>query len=164
MQKIQTIENCDGANEPITFHWNLFSFFFFFAFIQNGVISFEMDKIDKAQTILKLLEKRCTASSALGSHSSALVNNRFAVNSFNWLSNVRYKIFGNVASLNVDGEKVAAAPKTPAQLIEEQIILADVYMSLAILTFLTQDITGWVHADELLSDNRMPTYVPTWST
>lgn len=101
-----------------------------------------MDKIEKAQTILKLLEKRCTASTALGPHSSMLVNNRFAVNSFNWLSNVRYKIFGNVASLNVDAEKIAAMPKTPAQLIEEQIILADVYMSLAILTFLTQDITG----------------------
>lgn len=111
-------------------------------FIQNGVISFEMDKIEKAQTILKMLEKRCTASTALSTHSSVLVNNRFAVNSFNWLSNVRYKIFGNVASLNVDGEKVATAPKTPAQLIEEQITLADVYMSLAILTFLTQDITG----------------------
>lgn len=110
--------------------------------IQNGVISFEMDKIEKAQTILKSLEKRCTASTALGTHSSALVTNRFAINSFNWLSNVRYKIFGNVASLNVDGEKIAATPKTPAQSIEEQIILADVYMSLAILTFLTQDITG----------------------
>lgn len=91
-----------------------------------------MDKIDEAQKALKQLEKRCTVntSSYVDLHSS-----------FNWLSNVRYKIFGNVTGINV--QEISNEPlKSPAQLIEEQIILGDTYMSMAILAFLTQDFAG----------------------
>lgn len=90
-----------------------------------------MDKIDEAQKALKQLEKRCTVNaSSLDLHSS-----------FNWLSNVRYRIFGNVIGVNV--QETSNEPlKSSAQILEEQIILGDTYMSMAILTFLTQDFAG----------------------
>lgn len=90
-----------------------------------------MDKIDEAQKVLKKLEKRCTVNAAsLDLH-----------NSFNWLSNVRYRIFGNVTGIIVPDTSNEPL-KSSAQLLEEQIILADTYMSMAILTFLTQDFAG----------------------
>lgn len=113
-----------------------------------------MDKIDEAQKALRILEKRCTSTSTTTTptslHATSNVHQNWLVaNGFNWLSNVRYKIFGNITSLNVDPSQCTKTKqnlknleKTTAQIIEEQIILADAYMSLAILTFLTQDITG----------------------
>lgn len=89
-----------------------------------------MDKIDEAQKTLKQLEKLCTVNVPT-----------LNVPSFNWLSNVRYRIFGNVTGINV--QETSNEPlKSPAQILEEQIILGDAYMSMAILTFLTQDFAG----------------------
>lgn len=125
-----------------------------FLYPQNGVISYETDKIDEAQQLLKLLEKRCTSftttNTTINPHSSSSCSSnnsrQLAVpanSSFNWLTNVRYKIFGNVAGVNVNETCYAnVGTKSTAQLLEEQIILGDVYMSMAILTFLTQDISG----------------------
>lgn len=118
-----------------------------------------MDKIDEAQKALRILEKRCTSTTTVRGTTSNVHQNWLLANGFNWLSNVRYKIFGNITSLNVDtttctksklsnnmentkNNNLIPIEKATAQLIEEQIILADAYMSLAILTFLTQDITG----------------------
>lgn len=96
---------------------------------------------------MRTLEKRCTVSTASFANVAAShPQNRLVVSSFNWLTSVRHKIFGNVTTVVGDGTKILSVgtptPKTFAQIIEEQIILADAYMSMAILTFLTQDITG----------------------
>lgn len=72
-----------------------------------------MDKIEEAQTMLRELERRCNTN-------------------IGWLTAFRTKLFGNNRSTR----------KPLAQLLEEQIIMADTILSSAILTFLTQDITG----------------------
>lgn len=110
--------------------------------MQNGVISYEVDKIIAAQNALKQLEKRCTMNtcttpSTPSTSSSAVVNDYQP----NWLSSVRYRIFGNVTGLSMPTSSIEY-PKSTAQLLEEQIILGDTYMSMAILTFLTQDFAG----------------------
>lgn len=122
---------------------------------QNGAISHELDKIHKAQQSLKLLEQRCTMTTATTTTAAAIPTtashaNAAALNSNrelavqvhfqqNWLSHVRYKIFGNVIGANVNNNMKV---KSMSQLIEEQIILGECYMLNAILLFLMQDITG----------------------
>lgn len=120
---------------------------------QNGAISHELDKIRKAQQSLKLLEQRCTTTMAAATttttksttNGNAITfndNRELAVQAHfqpNWLSHVRYKIFGNVIGVNVNNNMKV---KSMSQLIEEQIILGECYMLNAILLFLMQDITG----------------------
>lgn len=118
---------------------------------QNGVISHEPDRIQAAQQSLKQLEKQCTTTTtatptALTPSTPTTDTNDsrdLAVQAHfqsNWLSHVRYKIFGNVTSVNVTNDPKA---KSPAQLIEEQVILGECYLLNAILLFLMQDITGY---------------------
>lgn len=75
-----------------------------------------MDKIEEAQSMLRELERRCNTN-------------------IGWLTAFRTRIFG---FNNLNNSK-----KSLAQLLEEQIIMADTILSSAILTFLTQDITGY---------------------
>lgn len=80
-----------------------------------------MDKIEAAQLLLKELERRCTYSGSTG-----------------WLSSVRSRLFSGTPTT-----PKTSSSNAQARLIEEQIILADTFLSTAILTFLTQDITGF---------------------
>lgn len=106
--------------------------------LQNGVISYEIDKIEEAQKILRDLEKRCLAIDGYDKGCSIYESGETRTN---WLLNVRQKIFGNILSARPSAAAQSAAKPTK-QLIEEQIILADTYMSMAILTFLMHDIPG----------------------
>lgn len=85
-----------------------------------------MDKIEEAQRMLKELERRCTD------------------NGSGWLNSVRSKLFGHSnASGFGEGSRIGSTKCSPlVREIEAQIILADTFLSSAILTFLTQDITG----------------------
>lgn len=85
-----------------------------------------MDKIEEAQRILKELERRCTD------------------NGSSWLNSVRSKLFGHSnTSEMAEGSRIGNTNCSPlVREIEAQIILADTFLSSAILTFLTQDITG----------------------
>lgn len=80
-----------------------------------------MDKIEEAQSMLRELERRCNTN-------------------IGWLTAFRTRIFGNISNNNINRSN--NTKKTLAQLLEEQIIMADTILSSAILTFLTQDITG----------------------
>lgn len=113
------------------------------------MISYEIDKIDEAQKALKLLEKRCTTRTLTTSSGSEQQQMLDLQSGFNWLSNVRYRIFGNVTGINM--QETSNEPfKSTAQILEEQIILGDTYMSMAILTFLTQDFAGLMKGSWLL--------------
>lgn len=82
-----------------------------------------MDKIEEAQRMLKELERRCTDSGS------------------GWLDSVRSKLFGHANTY--DSSRIGSTQcSSLVQEIETQIILADTFLSSAILTFLTQDITG----------------------
>lgn len=82
-----------------------------------------MDKIEEAQRMLKELERRCTD------------------NGSGWINSVRSKLFGH--SNTSGGNRIGNTKCSPlVREIEAQIILADTFLSSAILTFLTQDITG----------------------
>lgn len=100
-----------------------------------------MDKIEEAQKTLKELEKRCLAIDVC----SKMYHSMYETSgmSSNWLSNVRQKIFGSILNIEASEERNKNAKPT-IQLIEEQIILADTYLSMAILTFLMHDIPGLV--------------------
>lgn len=65
--------------------------------------------------MLRDLEKHCTSDNS-------------------WIKTVRVKLFGN-----------SVPPKTLAQTLEEQIILADSQLCISILVGLTQDIGGLVN-------------------
>lgn len=52
-----------------------------------------------------------------------------------WLNTIRVRWFGRAESRSL------------AITIEEQIIAADAYLNQAILTFFTQDISGYLHVD-----------------
>lgn len=80
---------------------------------QNSVISYETNKIEESQILLKSLEKKCAGD-------------------VGWLKSVRSKFFGQ------NDEPIKSLP----ELLEEQIILADTQLCSAILTFLTQDFGG----------------------
>lgn len=86
-----------------------------------------MDKIDAAQLLLKELERRCTGSGSTG-----------------WLSSVRSRFFSGTPTSLPKSQYSTDQQNAQARHIEEQIILADTFLSTAILTFLTQDITGYV--------------------
>lgn len=85
-----------------------------------------MDKIEEAQRMLKELERRCTD------------------NGSGWLNSVRSRFFGHSSTSELGAGSRIGNPKCSplVQEIEAQIILADTFLSSAILTFLTQDITG----------------------
>lgn len=104
-----------------------------------------MDRIEQAQRLLKDLERRC-----IGAAAAASPYDTQQTPSPGWFASVRYRLFGGGLA------KPNSRPTTPfatsssssttpfTRHIEEQIILADAYLSSAILTFLTQDITGYV--------------------
>lgn len=82
--------------------------------LQNSIIAYDIERIDTAQHLLKELEQKCTFNNG-------------------WLYSIRTKWFSR-----------AESNRTLAKTIEEQIIAADAYMNQAILTFFTQDISGFV--------------------
>lgn len=77
------------------------------------MISYELDKIEIAQSMLRELESQCTTENG-------------------WIESVKSRIFGS--------KDVICKPFYDE--LEEKIILADCLMCSAILTFLTQDISG----------------------
>lgn len=79
-----------------------------------------------AKIMLKDLEQRCTANANSG-----------------WLNSLRTMVFGG-------GGGQSAKSTTLVQRLEEQIILADTQLCSAILTFLTQDISGMMRGSWLL--------------
>jgi hypothetical protein len=89
-------------------------FVLFLLYTQNAIISFEADKIDESQIMLRELEQKCAGD-------------------MGWFKSFRVKIFG------------ASAPKPFATQVEEQIILADTQLCLAILMGISQDITGYIN-------------------
>lgn len=94
---------------------------FFSCVQQNSVISYETNKIEESQVLLKSLEKKCAVD-------------------VGWLKSVRSKFFG----------QNEVPIKSLPELLEEQIILADTQLCSAILTFLTQDFQGLVKGSWLL--------------
>ncbi|XP_058059382.1 tetratricopeptide repeat protein 39C-like isoform X2 [Anopheles bellator] len=91
-----------------------------FISFMNAVISWETEKMNEAQARLRELEKQCAGD-------------------VGWLKSVRSKLFGS----NV-------AQKTLIESLEEQIILADSQLCLAILVSLSQDISGFMKGGWLL--------------
>ncbi|XP_058445774.1 tetratricopeptide repeat protein 39C-like isoform X2 [Malaya genurostris] len=91
----------------------------FIAFM-NAVISWETDKMNEAQTMLRELEKKCAVD-------------------IGWLRTMRTKLFGSYEP-----------QKSLTETLEEQIILADTQLCLAILVSLSQDISGFVKGGWLL--------------
>ncbi|GAB0092691.1 tetratricopeptide repeat protein 39C [Sergentomyia squamirostris] len=87
----------------------------------NAVISFEMEKIEKAQQVLQAVEQRCAGPQN------------------GWFHSVKSIFFGT-----------NDAPKSLAMKLETQIILADTQLCSAILTFLTQDLSGYMKGIWLL--------------
>ncbi|XP_052866017.1 tetratricopeptide repeat protein 39C-like [Anopheles cruzii] len=91
-----------------------------FISFMNAVISWETEKMNEAQARLRELEKQCAGD-------------------VGWLKSVRSKLFGN----NV-------TQKSLIESLEEQIILADSQLCLAILVSLSQDISGFMKGGWLL--------------
>uniref|UniRef100_A0A1B0CNJ2 Tetratricopeptide repeat protein 39c n=1 Tax=Lutzomyia longipalpis TaxID=7200 RepID=A0A1B0CNJ2_LUTLO len=87
----------------------------------NAVISFEMEKIERAQQVLQSVEQRCGGAQN------------------GWFHSVKSIFFGS-----------NDAPKSLAMRLETQIILADTQLCSAILTFLTQDLSGYMKGIWLL--------------
>ncbi|XP_076270599.1 tetratricopeptide repeat protein 39C-like isoform X1 [Rhynchophorus ferrugineus] len=85
-----------------------------FAVFMDALMSFEEEKLAKAISVLKEVEKRCT-------------------NQNGWLKSISQKVFGG-SNDNT---------QTLTEQLETQIILADSQVCLAILTFLQQDISGY---------------------
>lgn len=80
-------------------------------------MTFEEDKLDKALATLREVENMCTSEDG-------------------WLKAVKSRVFGESSS--------GTGFKTYAQQLETQIILADSQVCIATLTFLQQDITGYL--------------------
>lgn len=78
-------------------------------------MSFEEEKLGKALSALKEVEKRCVSETG-------------------WLKSVAQKVFGSSSR---------KPNKSYAEQLETQIILADSQVCIAILTFLQQDFTGY---------------------
>ncbi|XP_021705414.1 tetratricopeptide repeat protein 39C [Aedes aegypti] len=91
-----------------------------FISFMNAVISWETEKMNEAQGLLRELEKKCAGD-------------------IGWIKTVRTKLFGSYEP-----------QKTLASALEEQIILADTQLCLAILVSLSQDIGGFVKGGWLL--------------
>lgn len=77
-------------------------------------MTFEEEKLNKAFSALREVERRCTADDG-------------------WLKTVTNKVFGG-----------NGPSKKYAEQLETQIILADSQVCIATLTFLQQDITGYI--------------------
>lgn len=86
-------------------------------------MSFEEDRLNKALTTLREVERKCTSEDS-------------------WLKTVTYRVFGGSSSNNCS--------KTYAEQLETQIILADSQVCIATLTFLQQDITGYLKGSWVL--------------
>lgn len=80
-------------------------------------MSFEEEKLTKALASLREVEQRCTSEDG-------------------WLKTVKNKVFGESSTGRIS--------KTYAEQLETQIILADSQVCIATLTFLQQDITGYL--------------------
>ncbi|XP_040155914.1 tetratricopeptide repeat protein 39C-like isoform X1 [Anopheles arabiensis] len=91
-----------------------------FISFMNAVISWETEKMNEAQSRLRELEKQCAGD-------------------VGWLKSVRSKLFGS-----------SEPRKSLTETLEEQIILADSQLCLAILVSLGQDIGGFVKGGWLL--------------
>uniref|UniRef100_A0A1B6CUZ4 Tetratricopeptide repeat protein 39C n=1 Tax=Clastoptera arizonana TaxID=38151 RepID=A0A1B6CUZ4_9HEMI len=85
-----------------------------FVLFMNALMTFEEDMLAESLATLKEVEKRCAQD-------------------IGWLKSVRNKMFGN----NIKD-------KSEAQRLEEQIMLADSQVCIALLTFLQQDISGYM--------------------
>ncbi|XP_062712967.1 tetratricopeptide repeat protein 39C-like [Aedes albopictus] len=91
-----------------------------FISFMNAVISWETEKMNEAQSKLRELEKKCAGD-------------------IGWIKTMRTKLFGSYEPR-----------KSLADALEEQIILADTQLCLAILVSLSQDIGGFVKGGWLL--------------
>ncbi|KFB43566.1 AGAP001215-PB-like protein [Anopheles sinensis] len=91
-----------------------------FICFMNAVISWETEKMTEAQSRLRELEKQCAGD-------------------VGWLKSVRSKFFGHCENR-----------KSRTETLEEQIILADSQLCLAILVSLSQDISGFMKGGWLL--------------
>lgn len=80
-------------------------------------MSFEEEKLNKALSTLRDVERRCSSDDG-------------------WFKSVRNKVFGENSSTGIT--------KTYEEQLEAQIILADSQVCIATLTFLQQDITGYL--------------------
>lgn len=79
-------------------------------------MSFDEDKLDKAISTLREVERRCSSDES-------------------WFKTMTNKVFGGAANNN---------SKTYAEQLETQIILADSQVCIAALTFLQQDFAGYL--------------------
>ncbi|XP_065341993.1 tetratricopeptide repeat protein 39C-like isoform X1 [Cloeon dipterum] len=86
----------------------------------NAVMTFEEEKLQEAVQVLKDMEKRCAQD-------------------MGWIKTVKNKVFG---ASNVNEELLNR--------LEEQIILADTQVCMALLTFLQHDLTGYVRGGWIL--------------
>lgn len=86
-----------------------------FVTFMNALMTFEEEKLQESLQTLRDMEKRCAQD-------------------IGWLKSVRNKVFGSDTILDHNS----------ADKLEEQIILADSQVCVALLTFLQQDITGYV--------------------
>ncbi|XP_074035957.1 tetratricopeptide repeat protein 39C isoform X1 [Leptinotarsa decemlineata] len=93
-----------------------------FGLMMDALMSFEEAKLSKAISALKEVEKRCATESG-------------------WLKQVSQRVFGYSDT---------TAAKSLADHLETQIILADSQVCLAILTFLQQDISGYLRGGWVL--------------
>ncbi|KAL0278367.1 UNVERIFIED_CONTAM: hypothetical protein PYX00_000203 [Menopon gallinae] len=86
-----------------------------FLTFMNALMTFEEDKLEESLQTLHDIEKRC-------------------VQDVGWLKSVKNKVFGSYSMSDPD----------LANKLEEQIILADSQVCIALLTFLQQDLTSYV--------------------
>ncbi|KAG5881848.1 hypothetical protein JTB14_017906 [Gonioctena quinquepunctata] len=93
-----------------------------FSVLMDAVLSFEDEKLTKALATLKEVEKKCAMESG-------------------WLKHVSQKVFGTTET---------KTPESLADKLEMQIILADSQVCIAILTFLQQDIAGYLKSGWVL--------------
>ncbi|XP_067006614.2 tetratricopeptide repeat protein 39C [Anabrus simplex] len=86
-----------------------------FVTFMNALMTFEEEKLQESLQTLKDMEKRCAQD-------------------IGWLKAMRNKVFGNDPN----------DERNLAEKLEEQIILADSQVCVALLTFLQQDLSGYV--------------------
>ncbi|KAG8232492.1 hypothetical protein J437_LFUL011261 [Ladona fulva] len=86
-----------------------------FVTFMNALMSFEEEKLQVSLQALKEMEKRCAQD-------------------IGWLKIMKNKVFGNGNSPG----------SNPAEHLEQQVILADSQVCVALLTFLQQDLSGYV--------------------
>lgn len=96
----------------------------------NSVISYEMDKIEESQNLLRGLEKKCAGN-------------------IGWIKTIKNRFFGSTPTTTITTPQTQPihinynnTTTNTIKLLEEQVILADTQLCLAIMTFLTQDFSG----------------------